>query len=94
MSSTHHSTHNGRARGNGSESHSGSRSFGELVAEQPVTSLAIAAAAGFVLGGGARRSGGLTILALLIQVAMREGLGESASLGDLLGAALGTGTDD
>ena len=59
-----------------------------------MTAVAVAAAAGFILGGGARSTGGLTILALLIQVAMREGSSESASIGDLLGAALGTGSDD
>jgi len=92
MSATHQSNHNGHAKGNRAASKAGS--LAELIAEQPVTSLAVAAATGFILGGGARRTGGLTILALLLQVAMREGSNESASLGDLLGAALGTGTDD
>lgn len=92
MSSTQHSISNGHR--NGSDSASKPASFSELIAQQPVTSIAVAAAAGFILGGGARRAGGLTILALLIQVAMREGSSESASLGDLLGAALGTGSDD
>jgi len=89
MSATHQSTHNGRAGKNGSASHSPARNFTEMIAEQPVTSLAVATAAGFVLGGGARRTGGLTILALLLQVAMREGSAESASIRDLIGAVLG-----
>jgi hypothetical protein len=92
MSSTHQSNHNGHAKENRAPSKAGT--FTELIAEQPVTAVAVAAAAGFILGGGARRMGGLTILALLIQVAMREGSSESASISDLLGAALGTGTDD
>jgi hypothetical protein len=92
MSSTHQSNHNGHAEGNRAAAKSGT--FSEMIADQPVTSLAVAAAAGFIIGGGARRSGGWTILALLIQIAMREGSGESSSLGDLLGAALGIGTED
>jgi hypothetical protein len=92
MSSTPHSTRNGHPKG--SESASKPATFTELIASQPVTSIAVAAAAGFMLGGGARKTGGLTILALLIQVAMREGSSESASIGDLLGAALGADSDD
>jgi hypothetical protein len=91
MASLHNSTSNGHAKAEGSSSKPGTLT--EFIVQQPVTSLAIAAAAGFVLGGGARRSGGLTILALLLQVAMREGLGESSSLADLLGAALGEEAD-
>ena len=87
MSSTHQSNHNEHAEGNRAAAKSGT--FSEMIADQPVTSLAVAAAAGFIIGGGARRAGGLSILALLIQVAMREGSSESASLGDLLGAAFG-----
>jgi hypothetical protein len=64
-----------------------------MVTERPIASLAIAAAAGFVLGGGARRAGGLTILALLVQIAMHEEAGKSAKLGDLIDAALGVGND-
>ncbi|HVN29743.1 MAG TPA: hypothetical protein VMT64_14705 [Candidatus Binataceae bacterium] len=89
MSSTHQSTHYKHATGNGSRSHHGAHGIAGFVTEQPVTSLALAAAAGFTLGGGARRSGGLTILALLLQVAMREGNGESSLLGKLLGLTLG-----
>jgi len=63
------------------------RTLTDVVREQPVACLAIAAAAGFVLGGGARRSGGLTILALMGQIAMRE------ALGDLVTATLGNGHD-
>jgi hypothetical protein len=59
----------------------------ELVQEEPIACLAIAAAAGFLLGGGARRAGGLTILTMLGQIVVREALGESASLGDLIGEA-------
>jgi len=92
MSATHPSSHNGHARTNGSAEHEAG-SITALICEQPVTSIAIAAAAGFLFGGGARRSGGLTILALLVQVAMREGRGESSALGDLVGAALGEEED-
>ena len=92
MSATPHSTRNGHAKG--SESAAKPATFTELIAAQPVTSIAVAAAAGFILGGGARKTGGLSILALLIQVAMREGSSDSASIGDLLGAALGAEADD
>jgi len=91
MSSTLESTHNGQAKRNNSQT--AVRGIAEVIAERPIASLAIAAAAGFVIGGGARRAGGLTILALLAQIAMREGKGESGSLGDLIDAALGDGHD-
>jgi hypothetical protein len=91
MSSAHESNGNGQAKRRSSQSEP--RGIIEMVAERPIASLAIAAAAGFVVGGGARRTGGLTILALLLQVAMRESTGESSSLGDLIGAALGVGND-
>ena len=59
------------------------RTWTEMVQEEPVVWLAIAAAAGFVLGGGARQAGGLTILTLLGQIVVRETLGESVSLDDI-----------
>jgi hypothetical protein len=49
--------------------------------------MAIAAAAGFMLGGGARRSGGLAILTMLGQIVVREAFGDFASLGDFIGKA-------
>lgn len=58
-----------------------------IVKDEPIAFLAIAAAAGFMLGGGARRAGGLTILTMLGQIVVREALGESASLGGLIGNA-------
>jgi hypothetical protein len=49
--------------------------------------MAIAAAVGFMLGGGARRSGGLAILTMLGQIVVREAFGDLASLGDFIGKA-------
>jgi len=63
------------------------RTWTEFVSEEPIACLAIAAAAGFVLGGGARRTGGLTILTMLGQIIVRETLGESASLSDFISDA-------
>ena len=51
----------------------------EIIQEQPVVCLAIAAAAGFVLGGGMRRTNGLALLALIGQMAMRDALGNIVS---------------
>jgi hypothetical protein len=59
-----------------STSRHGDRSLIEIVQEQPVACLAIAAAAGFVLGGGMRRTNGLALLALMGQMAMRDALGQ------------------
>jgi len=57
----------------------------EIVKDEPIAFIAIAAAAGFMLGGGARRSGGLAILTMLGQIAVREALGGSTSLDDFIG---------
>lgn len=62
-------------------------SWTEILTEEPIAWMVIAVAAGFVLGGGARRSGGLAILTMLGQLVVREVLGESASLSDLFGNA-------
>jgi hypothetical protein len=59
----------------------GDRTWTEIVKEQPIAFLAIAAAAGFVLGGGARRAQSLLILTMLGQIVVRELFGDSASLG-------------
>ena len=40
-----------------------------------------------MLGGGARRSGGLAILTMLGQIVVREAFGDFASLGDFIGKA-------
>jgi hypothetical protein len=94
MSSIHNSAHNGGGKEKASSaSKSGKRTFADIIAEQPVTCVAVAAAAGFILGGGAKGTGGLTILGLLVQIAMREGAGETGSLGDVIGAALGDDND-
>jgi hypothetical protein len=75
-------------RGGGSRSHAKNRTLTEVVQEEPIACLAIAVAAGFLLGGGARRAGGLTILTMLGQIVVRETLGESASsLGELFNEA-------
>lgn len=78
MSSTNQSTRDVHANGHAD------RTLTEIIREQPIASLAIAAAAGFVFGGGVRRS---TILAMLVQIAMRQ------ALGDLVTETLGHGHD-
>jgi hypothetical protein len=77
----------GGPRGGRSRSHAKDRTLTEVVQEEPIACLAIAVAAGFLLGGGARRSGGLTILTMLGQIVVREALGESAALGELFSEA-------
>jgi hypothetical protein len=62
-----------------STSRDGDRTLIEIIQEQPVVCLAIAAAAGFVLGGGMRRTNGLALLALIGQMAMRDALGNIVS---------------
>ena len=59
----------------------------EIVREQPIACMAIAAAAGFMLGGGARRAGGLAILTMLGQIVVREAFADSVSLDDFIGKA-------
>ncbi len=54
----------------------------ELVKNEPIAFLAMAAAAGFLVGGGVRRSGSLKILALLGQIVVTELFGDHASLGE------------
>ena len=49
----------------------------EIVKEEPIACMAIAAAAGFMLGGGARRPGGLAILTMLGRIVVNEALGDS-----------------
>ena len=80
-----------RASGNGnsavgrkSRANSGDRTLTDLVKEEPIACLAAAAAVGFLLGGGTKNSGGLTILTMLGQIIVREALGE-APLSDLMG---------
>jgi len=69
--------HNGdSAHGDDSASHDADRTLTETIQEQPMVSLVIAGAAGFVLGGGMRRAGGMTVLALLGQIAVREVFGD------------------
>ncbi len=76
------STQNGTHQRDSTSRH-GDRTLTEIIHEQPVACLAIAAAAGFVLGGGMRRTNGLALLALIGQVATR------AALGNIVNGALG-----
>jgi hypothetical protein len=70
------STGNGQSTQQGdSRSRHQDNTLTELVQEQPVVSLAIAAAIGFVLGGGMRTRNGVALLALIGQIAMRDALG-------------------
>lgn len=64
-----------------SQSRHADNTLTELVQEQPVLSLAIAAATGFVLGGGMRARNGVALLALIGQLAMRDALGNIVSGG-------------
>ena len=78
-------TRNGTSRGSHrSKARRGDLSLTEIIQEQPVTSLAIAVAAGFILGGGVRSSNGIALLALIGQVAMRD------AVGNIVSDALGT----
>jgi hypothetical protein len=72
---------------NASASRRADRTLTEVVKEQPILCLAMAAAAGFVIGGGVRRSRALTILTLLGEIAVRK------ALGDLVTEILGNGHD-
>ncbi len=79
---------NGRSDAKGhARGRSHDRTWTEIVQEDPIACLAIAAGVGFLLGGGARRTGGLTILTFLGQIVVREALGESVSLGDFISEA-------
>jgi len=66
-------------RPHSSKSRRADLSLTEIIQEQPITSVAIAVAAGFILGGGVRRSNGLALLMLLGQMAMRDALGNIVS---------------
>jgi hypothetical protein len=48
------------------------RTIGHYVRDEPLTALAIAAAAGFVLGGGVNRRLGLAMLTIVGRVALRN----------------------
>jgi len=82
-----------RSNGNGhsggeskSRSSFSDRTLTDVIKDEPIACLAVAAAAGFLLGGGAKHSGGLTILTMLGQIIVREALGDSgSSLGNLMG---------
>jgi Na+-translocating ferredoxin:NAD+ oxidoreductase RnfD subunit len=80
MSSRKQSTRDGQANGEDPESRQADPTLTEIIREQPIAALAIAAAAGYVFGGGVRRS---TILAMLVQIAVRQGLSNMVS--DALG---------
>ena len=70
-----HNGHNGHStHSHDSKARHDQRTLVELVQDQPIACLAVAAAAGFVLGGGMRRANGLALLALIGQMAMRDAL--------------------
>jgi hypothetical protein len=79
---------NGNSKEAGISPRVADRSWTEIIEEEPIACLAIAAAAGFILGGGMKRSGGLTILTMLGQIVLREAYGDS-SLGALVEEATG-----
>jgi|HubBroStandDraft_3_1064219.scaffolds.fasta_scaffold486379_2 hypothetical protein len=68
------------------------RTLTDIIKEEPIACLAIAAAVGFLVGGGAKRQGGLTILTMLGQIVVREALGNGASLSDLIEEPQGKST--
>lgn len=61
----------------------------DIIKAQPIVCLAIAASAGFILGGGARSSGGIAILAAIARIAAREALGDSSTLSDFMPEEMG-----
>ncbi len=61
------------------------RGVSEFVRDEPLTALAIAAAAGFVLGGGVNRRLGLTILTTVGRIAL-----QSAATSLITGMLVGT----
>jgi hypothetical protein len=63
-----------------------SRDVVQYVKDEPLTSLAIAAGVGFIVGGGARSRAGLALLAFIGRIA----LGEVAAV-LLIGAVTGNG---
>lgn len=69
------SKQNGRVSGGGQSA--ADTTWTEIVQAEPIACLAIAAAAGFLLGGGMRRKGGMTVLTMLGQIVVREVLGDS-----------------
>ncbi len=52
-------------------SHGRDRDIGEYIKDEPLTALAIAGAAGFILGGGASSRIGLAALAMVGKIALR-----------------------
>jgi hypothetical protein len=84
------SKHNGNSHAVGDSHRIGAdRTWTEIIKDEPIACLAIAGAAGFLLGGGLRRVGGLTVLTMLGQLVVREAFANSA-LGDLVDEAIGT----
>jgi hypothetical protein len=59
----------------------GESTWTEIVTDEPIAFLAIAGA-GFLVGGGARRSGSLQILVRLGQIVVAELFGDPASVGE------------
>ena len=97
MGATEHTKQNGHSHAAESRTrhrprHDESASYGDLtdiIKAQPIVCLAIAGAAGFIIGGGARSPGGIAILAALARVAAREALGDSSVLDDFMPEGMG-----
>ena len=84
------------ANGNSQSAHSPTRDesgakddLTDIIKAQPIVFLALAASAGFILGGGARYPGGIAILAAVARVAVREALGDSEALKDFMPEKMG-----
>ena len=66
--------------------------LGEYIREEPLTALAIATAAGFVLGGGVTRRIGLAVLTMVGQIALR-GVATNLIVGMVTGGYDSVGRD-
>ena len=72
--------------------HHRSRDVGEYVRDEPLTAVAIATAAGFVLGGGVNRRIGLAMLTMVGRTVLR-GVATSLILGMVTGSYDNAGQD-
>ena len=97
MGATEHSKQNGHSHAAESRAQHGNRSdesaskneLIDIIKAQPIVCLALAGAAGFIIGGGARSPGGVALLAAVARLAAREVLGDSSLLDDFMPEKMG-----
>lgn len=92
MAAKENSEHNGHsqsAKSRTTKTRRDETGLTELVKAQPIVCLAIAGAAGFIFGGGARHPGGIAILAAIARIAAREAFGDSAGIEDFIPEQMG-----